>query len=198
MVANRERSGKTAEDISALADGELTGGAAHAVLDQLLADADARERWLLYHAQADALRFPAASNLDDRAFLARFGQRLDVEPAPIAQERRPRRGAAHAPLRAWQQVWMRFGMPGAAMAAAVAVVGWMTYPYLRGVPPAPASVAATEPTPPVVLARGPSQDYFLAHQQFAPSSRMYGVVPYVRTAGTPAAAVKVSQGAVRP
>lgn len=187
-----------AEDISALADGELATGTARAALDQLLENAEERERWMLYHAQADAMRFPVASDLDDRAFLARFERRLEAEPVLPARGNLPRRGAVRKPWYVWQHIWLRFGMPGTAMAAAVAVVGWMTYPYLHGRAPASESTVTLEsPARPTVLTRSPSQDYLLAHQQFAPSSRLYGVVPYVRTAGTPAL-ISNTQGAARP
>lgn len=165
--------------LSALADGEIPDALAEQVIDHLLGDPVQRERWLIYHAQADAMRFPTPSSLEDRAFLDRLSSRLASEPIHMQAASR----AVAVRTTRWRRVWIRYGMPGAAAAAAVAVVSWMTYPYFDDREPSAGQLMAAQgmskraDAPEMV-----SQDYLLAHQQFAPSSRLHGVAPYVRTA----------------
>ncbi|CAN5282327.1 sigma-E factor negative regulatory protein [soil metagenome] len=168
---------------SATIDGEGERAALDAAIDRLLAEPEARAEWLTAHRLGDALRFQSASTLDDEGFLQRFSARLEHEPhhlpTPLARAPRPvtpprQRSRQLVPL---------------ALAASVAMVTWTFWPgrdLPQPVTVASAPVTATqpasravEPTPQITAA---PFDYLVAHQQFAPSSSLQGVAPYVRTA----------------
>ncbi|CAN5220596.1 RseA family anti-sigma factor [soil metagenome] len=174
------------ERLSSAIDGEADPAALEAAIDRLLADPEARAGWLTAHRIGDALRVREASTLDDEGFLARFATRLEREPhhlmTPLARSQRPspatvQRSRHLVPL---------------ALAASLAFVTWTFWPG-HDVPPgmsvavapqgvqlpAAAPVAALPPAPQVTAA---PFDYLVAHQQFAPSSALQGVAPYVRTA----------------
>ena len=103
-----------ADELSALIDGELSDEHAARALDRLLADPAAQTRWLTYHVQADALRFPSPSALRDDTFLASFGERFEDEPVHLPARHTTRSGRS---ARLWRRHWLRYGMPGAAAAA---------------------------------------------------------------------------------
>ncbi len=197
MVANdRLAQQDPADELSALVDGELSPEQAERALARLLDDPAAQARWLAYHTQADALRFPTPAALDDQAFLARFGERFSSEPVHLpvpARASRPVRST-----RQWRRAWLRYGMPGAAAAAAIATVTWMTYPHLldRGAMTADTLTASNTADRAAAAAPAMSQDFLLAHQQYAPSSRLHGVAPYVRTAS--AVTVSTNRTGTRP
>lgn len=182
MVANlRTETNDQHDELSALVDGELSGEQAARALDRLLADPQAQAQWLAYHAQADAMRFPSASTLHDAAFLDAFHERFASEPVHLPVTHAASGVKQGRIVRQWRRTWLRYGMPGAAAAAAVAVVSWMTYPQLNG-RNSEAGIVAVGGTQPRAAAPVVPQDYLLAHQQYAPSSRFHGVAPYVRTA----------------
>lgn len=79
------------ENISALADGELSDSARELAL-AALATADGRAAWQAYHLTGDVLRASADGALSD-GFTARLAARLAAEPAyqaaPAALEDQP-------------------------------------------------------------------------------------------------------------
>jgi sigma-E factor negative regulatory protein RseA len=181
VATQRTETNDQRADLSALIDGELSDEQAARALERLLADPQAQAQWMAYHAQADAMRFPSASTLHDGDFLDAFRERFATEPVHLPVPRPVTATKHFRAARQWRRTWLRYGMPGAAAAAAVAVVSWMTYPQFNGRNSEAGIVAIGGPqsraSTPVV-----PQDYLLAHQQYAPSSRFHGVAPYVRTA----------------
>ncbi|HEU4622040.1 MAG TPA: sigma-E factor negative regulatory protein [Burkholderiaceae bacterium] len=158
--------------LSSLVDGELERDDAHRTIDRLLDDPFERDRWLTYQAIGDALRLGATS-LDDQAFASRMAKALEQEPihfppAPLRAE--------PSPARRWRKAWRQYGAPAVAIAAAVATVSWIALPTLFQSAPATAPVQAAAPLPPTL------HEYLFAHQQYAPSTRMQGVAPYVKAA----------------
>jgi sigma-E factor negative regulatory protein RseA len=156
------------EKVAALADGNLSDADAQAVLDLLIHSTELRDYWDELHAVGDALRSEELIGTSDE-FVARFASRLAAEPTVLASRN----------LRA-NRPWLRYGFPGLAAAAAIAMVAWIAAPQFSGAPiGAPAQVARVEPRAPVaavveqVALRAspvdPKQlnEYLAAHQQFS-------------------------------
>ena len=171
--------------VSALADGELDAIEAQGVVDTILASPDLEAYWTELHRAGDCLRSEEVAGVGDGgAFLRRFAGRLADEPAIAAPLRYM---AARSPSRSW----LRAGLPGASIAAALLVVAWMVMPFNRNhsvdqtlvqadavaarattvassaVIAAPAALepVAVQPVDPQQLA-----DYLAAHQQLASSA----------------------------
>ena len=169
--------------VSALADGELDAAEAHGVVDAVLASPELEAYWAELHRAGDCLRSEeVAGTGDGGAFLRRFAARLADEPAIIA----PRRDFA---TRSPSHFWLRAGLPGASIAAALLVVGWMVMPLNRNdsnrqtiaqvsTAPAPVATTATTVAAPAAVETAmvqpvdPQQlaDYLAAHQQLASSA----------------------------
>ncbi|MGA2549831.1 MAG: sigma-E factor negative regulatory protein [Burkholderiaceae bacterium] len=110
------------ERISALADGALEAESAQAVLDELLASPEGRAFWDDLHATGDFLRSEeTGSCASPEGFMERFRERLAVEPVAFAP-RALQQGRARG--------WLRYGLPGASIAAGVAMVLWMAIPQM--------------------------------------------------------------------
>lgn len=78
---------ENSEQLSALADGQLSGDAAKQTLDWLTHDADAQARWNTYHLVGEVMRFGAVSCPDrETAFLERLGTALANEPGLVGRE----------------------------------------------------------------------------------------------------------------
>jgi sigma-E factor negative regulatory protein RseA len=131
------------EQISALMDGELAEER-DGCLDRLCRDEAARREWALWHAAGDALRSSEVAVLHSTGFSARLAQRLADEPAIVAP------GA----LRGGRRLVRRVVLPGAAAAAAVAVLTFGALPMLRESERAQVEVAyvqgASQPAAPMV------------------------------------------------
>lgn len=110
------------ERISALADCELDPLQAQAAIEELLASDGARAFWGELHTGGDLLRSDEALGaVDGAGFVERLSRRLAMEPvhlAPRAAEDTRARG------------WLRYGLPSASIAAAVAMVLWMAIPQM--------------------------------------------------------------------
>lgn len=195
MVNVSQPTSSDLEHLSALVDGEMSESALDEWIDRLLADVQWQSQWARYHQQADALRFPGAERLDGDAFQARVRDAVAREPVALSTVRRHRRdfSRVHVHLAAWK----RYVMPGAAMAAAVAAVTWVSLSQFgREEARAPVladSASVPHVVPTVAVGHGAAerdaesaaadpalQEYLLAHQQFAPSSQWHGVAPFVR------------------
>jgi sigma-E factor negative regulatory protein RseA len=112
------------ERISALADGELDPQEAQAALEELLGSKEAQTFWLELHATGDCLRSEETGcSVSPEGFMERFSAVLAGEPVLLA--RRAPVGKA-APQRAW----LRYGLPGASIAAGIAMVLWMAIPQI--------------------------------------------------------------------
>lgn len=116
--------------LSALIDGALAPADAAPTIDRVLADPALRAAWDEYHLVGDVLRSDDLAAMGiarqegaNRA--ARFASLLDAEPtvlAPQAQRTGPSR----------RSNWFRYGLPGASVAAAVAMVSWIAFPQFAG------------------------------------------------------------------
>ncbi|TFV90312.1 histidine kinase [Oxalobacteraceae bacterium OM1] len=181
------------EQISALADGEVSD----AELDALLAKLrhpGAQQDWAVYHRIGDVLRSDDMAFELSPGFSARMSAALDKEPTVLAP-------AAAKPAAAPFQKSRRWALTGIA-AAAVAAVSFVATPQLMvamkgdtsvpavpvaAVAPAAVTAAASEP---VVVKASASEgevmrdarmdDYLLAHQRLAPS--FYSTAQYARSA----------------
>jgi len=165
--------------VSQLMDGELEGAEAQRLVSALREEGEDRDAWRMYHVIGDALR-------DTQPLSAGFGERMR---ARLAEE--PTVLAPREPVDAGKRGFRGFLVPVAASAAAVAMVGWLAFvPQGEGparsvapVATAPAVQATpvavgAEPAVPLPLA---TDDYLLAHQNYASRSLLQGVAPYVRT-----------------
>lgn len=142
------------EQVSALADGQLQGVAFATAVESVLADAEARESWHLYHLVGDVLRSgELAACGHDSEFVARVRRRLHgevISPASwvrmddsaggMASEGRPAVPvAANAAVFRWKLV------AGLASLAAVAAVGWHAIGGAGGRPDGAQLAQATPP-----------------------------------------------------
>jgi sigma-E factor negative regulatory protein RseA len=178
MASQRE------EQVSALVDGEASGGEINGAISALLSDAALRERWSRYHLISDALR----NNLPDlpcHTMADRVREALEDEPTILA----PRRRRVH--------------MPGfVRQAAGLAVAASVTAAAILGVQYMHSGEEGDGATP--VLAQGPQTQeyrrlggaapvrevsevyqsnldpYLVNHNEYSVSSGMQGMLPYVR------------------
>lgn len=122
--ANLSITGLTADErLAALADSALSEADARTVLDELLRSSELCASWHSLHRSGDYLRSEDLVPCDaDSTFWQNFSARLDQEPTLLAPK------SANFSSR---RIWIRYGLPGAAVAAAV-MVSWMTLPQLSG------------------------------------------------------------------
>jgi sigma-E factor negative regulatory protein RseA len=169
------------EKLSAFVDGEVQDGDVQSQLARIESDAGLRNAWNTYHLIGDALRGNVSPDLTSRVVA-----RLEDEPAMPAPRRKP------AGLGRW--AWL--AMPAAAGIAAVTLVVWtaapiwQTEPQIASSPIAAGGAASPGPVTAVslstpelrTLASGIEvENYLFAHQGYARTSAMQGVVPYART-----------------
>lgn len=181
------------EMISALADGQLRGEALAAGVRAATADAEGRRAWASYCVIGEVLRSgaaPAGVTAPD-AFLAKFQQRLQQEPA---------RAAVPAPdvatIRTRDQVaandWRWKMVAGVASVAAVAAVGWNMYgatgagsaqPQLASSPSQVIPVTATADPRAAAMIRDPRLDQLLqAHRQLGSAGALQAPSGFLRNA----------------
>lgn len=190
----------TQEQISALADGELSD----AYVDMALAalrQADGRDAWDVYHQIGDIMRSDDMALTMSADFSARMAARLDAEPAiiaaPLAVTLQPSEQIAVGggqPVRVGvigvRRTIKRFALPGMA-AAAVAAAAFIITPQTVVVssPAAQqltlASASAVSDDHVVthageVLRDSRMDEYLTAHQRFSPS--LYSAAQYARPA----------------
>lgn len=182
------------ETLSCLIDGELDAAECAKLLGRLGADHVARREWLLLHVAGDALRSSDVACLQSDRFLLRMGAALEAEP-PIAAPRASRDRA-------------RLVLPGAAVAAAAAMLAVIVVPQLRGDAPATTQTAAAQAaqnastsaqaapaaaSPLVPVAATPAagapneirrlaelEAYLAAHRELAGGSMLPRTAPYLR------------------
>jgi negative regulator of sigma E activity len=168
------------ECVAALADSSLSDADAQVALDRLLQSPEMCASWHRLHRTSDYLRSEEMADCEgDAAFWDGFSARLKDEPTVFVPGR--------ARNLARRGVWLRYGLPGISVVAAVAMVGWMVIPQYRGGDdPASAGVIASEApaalqTPanlqPQIAASASEasysepvelERYLGAHQQFSP------------------------------
>ncbi len=107
--------------VSAFVDGELAEADIDRVIDALLASDDLADFWADAHRAGDWMRSDEVVGVGDGStFLRRFSAQLANEPSIVA----PKRGGRSRSRR----FWIRTGLPGASVAAALLVVAWVASP----------------------------------------------------------------------
>lgn len=169
------------ERISSLVDGELDRVEAEAIVSSLCADSGLRRTWCELHRVGDALRSSEVAALDDSGFCAKVSALIAAEPTVLA----PRRSSGGRALR-------RYWVPGIAVAASVAAIGFVAVPLLRAPepvalaqkapPPAAVASAVAEPARrPAAIANARALDaYFSAHRELTGGSAMPRAAAYLR------------------
>lgn len=172
------------ERLSCLMDGELTPEEAGRLLQSLCSDGELRSRWTAFHVVGDALHSNEVGAAHSTAFCARVSAAIAREPTVLA----PRAAAGRALLR-------RYLAPSLAVAASVAVIGFVAVPLMRSPAPAPAlQQAAVQPVSPVaqpdegtrraaatVANARAMQAYLAAHRELASGVALPRATPYLRT-----------------
>lgn len=142
--------------LSAFMDGEAE------MPEWLARSAPASRDWDAYHLIGDVLRAPGLARPVAPDFNRRMAQALADEPAIVAPRRRDS-----------GRMLARYGIPGVALAAAVAAVTWIAQPYIapsgavlqaadsRGGSARQAVMSASLPLDPTLV------DYFDAHRNMA-------------------------------
>ncbi len=194
----------TREQISVLADGELTDQHLDVALAALRQN-DALADWEIYHQIGDVLRSDDMALGLSAGFAARMAARLEAEPIIVAPATSNDRLTVSlpSPETRTRHPAKRWAIPGMAAAAAMAVVAFVATPQLmvamKGEPASSdaARVALTEvestantassastvsasATEGLVLRDPRIDDYLLAHQRFSPS--LYSAAQYARSA----------------
>lgn len=157
------------EELSAFMDGELDAARVASVSSSLKQSDEARGDWTTYHVIRDAINMDVPPMA---GFAARFHERLSSEPSILAPKR------ARPFVTKPQTVWL-----AAASLAAVALTFW----NFGAQTPAPQNIASVAtpystnsnivPASAIVEAN----PYVIAHQEYAPTTAMEGVAPYIRT-----------------
>ena len=131
--------------VSALIDSELDEGGIEATLDALLASESLARFWLDAHRAADWLRSDEVVGVGDNEFaLRRFSVALAQEPSIVAPQvvRRSRSPG----------FWIRTGLPGASIAAALVAVAWVATPFWHG-DDSKKGLASSSDVPTIVIAK---------------------------------------------
>jgi sigma-E factor negative regulatory protein RseA len=167
--------------VSAFVDGELDDAAVERVIDALLASDDLADFWADAHRAGDWMRSEEVVGVGDGvSFLRRFSAQLATEPSIVAPKLMGRS----------RRFWIKTGLPGASVAAALVVVAWVAMPFGGSVDNAKSSnVAASAgsgvPTVAIVQVARPEEaaakpaewkavdpdrltDYFAAHRDVTP------------------------------
>lgn len=172
------------EALSSLADGELDDAAAESLLAALCRDSALRSEWTTLHIVGDALRSSDVAAVHSESFCARVRAALEAEPTVLAP--RATQSARSRPLRAYL-------LPGAAIAASMAVIGFVAVPLLQS--PSPVQTAATgvAAQPPAIAAASSRRAattvanaraldvYLAAHREVAAGVALPRATPYLRT-----------------
>jgi sigma-E factor negative regulatory protein RseA len=184
------------ERLSAFMDDSLGEDSAATLFDRLRSDNDAVRAWHTYHLIGDSIRGHGDLHAN---LVAKVMSRIESEPAVLAPV--PRRSASTSRL--------RWALPLAASVMGVGAVAWVSQSLKQEVP-STESIARVAPLPvtgastfqpgsvasvglidpalqtltsgvaiPVQTTFG--REYLIAHQAYAPGSKMSGVAQYVRT-----------------
>lgn len=153
------------QEISALMDGELFDDDAEAVLDKLKRNPDTHEEWRTYHLISDVLRQP--DHVHANISIA-IRERLQAEPTVLA----PRSRASH------NVRW--FALSAVASVMAFTLVAWLSVQVGSETAPQIAMQQSNAVHSASLPANG-LDDYLIAHQEFSPSSDVYGMTSYVHT-----------------
>lgn len=179
-------SGPQGEALSSLMDGELRASDAGSLITLVCSDKDLRGEWVAFHVVGDALRSTEVASAHCSAFCARVANAIAAEPTVLA----PR------PLDRAPSSLRRYLAPSLAVAASVAVIGFVAVPLMRESPPTtPIQQAASEPAPVALSAAETTtrraaatvanaramQAYLAAHRELATGAALPRATPYLRT-----------------
>ncbi|MCA3220506.1 MAG: sigma-E factor negative regulatory protein [Burkholderiales bacterium] len=172
---------------SCLMDGEADNAMIAACLREWAVSDTVRTDWVLWHAAGDAMRSSEVAAFHSDCFTARVAAALTDEPAIIARPRSNRR------------LVTRVMLPGAAVAAAAAMLTVVALPVLRGgvaegpqlaqqaptvaaLPALPALAAGPASGTRVAIKPPPHMDlYIAAHRELGGGVGMARTTPYLRT-----------------
>lgn len=157
-----EPSRVTAERISCLIDGELERGDAEALLDSVCSDPDLRKQWTQLHLVGDALRSSEVAAGHAESFCTRVAAALAHEPTVLA----PRPRAAKPYSRRWL-------VPGVAVAASVAALGFIALPMVNQTQAPVTSLAVAPAVAPAPVVAEPVQQ--VAARRVAPGGAVLDV-----------------------
>lgn len=180
----------TTEHISVLLDGEMDRAEAEAAISAVCADAALTRQWHELHRVGDALRSNEVAACDVESFCARVAAAIVCEPTVLA----PRTVQSPQKSSGLRRYWM----PGLAVAASVAAVGFIAVPLLRtpeavsvakNETPAPVEVsavdgAARKALPTIASARGLNPSlipYLAAHRELTGNSVVPRAAVYLRS-----------------
>lgn len=169
----------TAEQLSALLDGECEASEAELLLRRLSKDADLKARWQRYHLISDAIKNNIPEVIDPD-FTDRVSRAIEAD-APLQTHSPPFRSTWFKPAA---------GFALAVSVAAVALMGlrFSQYNEAQG----PRSFAAVTP-PELRLPEQPGvnnaavqsrfNSYLVNHNEYASMNSVHGMLPYVRMVG---------------
>lgn len=180
--AGSEISVTLTERISVLLDGELDQPEAGRIIAALASDAALQREWHELHRAGDALRSQEVAACDAEGFCAKIAAAIAAEPAILA----PRATRGSPGLR-------RYWVPGIAVAASMAAIGFIAVPLLR----APQAVSLVKNAAPpaievspadaqnelatIVNARQAFNPYLAAHRELAGNSVVPRAAVYLRS-----------------
>ncbi len=121
-----------------------------------------RDTWQMYHLIGDVLRTPELAHSPASRFSTRMSDALAAEPTILAPAAACATGST-----GWVR---RYGLPGIAMAAAVASVVWVARPFFVPEMSGVGTQVATSAPLNILAARGDAssvQNYINAHRQIA-------------------------------
>lgn len=192
-AANAGPGARDSEALSSLLDGELDGEESQSMMAALCTDPGLRSNWIAFHVVGDALRSSEVAAGHSAGFCERVAAAIAQEPTVLAPAAARTRGAR---LR-------RYGLPGLAVAASAAVLGFVVVPMMQT--PSPAVQQAALPAPStaagVVASASPTaasvatgraastvanarafQAYLLAHREMTSGAALPRATPYLRPA----------------
>ncbi len=174
----------TTEQVSVLLDGEMDRTEADLAVSALCASAALRRQWHELHRVGDALRSNEVAACDSEGFCERVAAAIKAEPTILASR------AARAP-----SALRRYWIPGVAVAASVAAVGFVAIPLLRApetmsiaksvapmaVEASASDAAALKALPTIANARRSLNPYLAAHHELTANSVVPRAAVYLRS-----------------
>ncbi len=172
------------ESMSCLIDGELGEEEARRLMAALCADPELRSDWISFHVVGDALRSSEVAAAHSMSFCERVAAAIAHEPTVLA----PRSIGVLRQVR-------RLAIPTLAVAASVAVMGYVAVPMLQPTGSAPVQQAAVRSQPAPAPVAEPSQRraastvanaraldaYLVAHRELASGVALPRATPYLRS-----------------
>jgi sigma-E factor negative regulatory protein RseA len=171
------------ESMSCLVDGELGEEEARRLMAALCADPELRTEWISFHVVGDALRSSEVAAAHSMSFCERVAAAIAHEPTVLA----PRSIGVLRQVR-------RFAIPTLAVAASVAVIGYVAVPMLQPTGSAPVQQAAVRSLPAPAPVAEPSRRaastvanaraldaYLVAHRELGSGVALPRAMPYLRS-----------------